>query len=67
MAEKPKIEDVRRQFNAPDLSATSPEVVAYIEKLETNIIALAQLREELYVALEQRTEQLALMKMRGAG
>ncbi len=59
------IEDVRKQFRAPDLSGVSPDVRAYIEKLERNTLDLARIRLELYEGLGRCQDQLALMKMRG--
>lgn len=37
---------VRRDYEAPDLSNTPPEILAYIERLEQAIVELAEMRDE---------------------
>ncbi len=42
---------LRQQHGAPDLANVTPEVLAYIERLEQALIDVCQARDRLYAAM----------------
>ena len=53
------IDALRQQYAAPDLKDLPQEAKEYVYRLETAIIELASIRQELYEAIEKlREDQL---------